>query len=275
MGIKGFYSYVKKYSQIVQPENYRKKRIGIDTYALLYKFQEDTKECLKILETLLEQENKLYLYVDGKPPVEKQGELSERREKREHAHVEAIALRSFLEDTEKRQSLSKETIEYLEMKIKSLEKRSWYITRDHLHNFLDDCKKINIEIHMCSSEADFELIAAAKKNELDIVISNDMDLFVGGVPYLWILGKTPHDPLFMGFEHTVISEACGIHTKAWADVAILAGYEKAKNLKRCSIEQAVIWIRYYGCLENLFERQKELLGEASLAEYQAARKWLQ
>lgn len=277
MGIKGLYSYLKSYSRVVDIQACRKKRIGLDAYALLYQFQDDLAACMNVLTTLMGQENILTMYVDGRPPPEKQDELQHRKEKRDHAALEAHALQAFLDIPANRASLTLENIEHLEMKIKTLGKSSWRVTREYLNEFIDACKGQGIAVHMCTSEADFDLIRAARadQNKVDIVISNDMDLFVGGVPCLWVLGKTRADPLFREFDFQAITTACGIHPKAWADVGLLAGYEKAKKLKRCSVEQAVTWIRYYGCLENLLERQKELLGEATLADFQAARKWLQ
>lgn len=275
MGIKGLYSYLKNFSETVHLENHKNKRIGIDAYAFMYKYQDNLIALENVIDAFMKNGNKLYVYVDGRPPIEKQEELLDRKEKRNHAALEAHALRSFLSISENRSSLTPENIDHLEMKIKALEKTSWRVTKDSLQGFLNICSERGLSIHRCASEADFDLITAARQHELDIVISNDMDLFVGGVPYLWILGKTPQEPLFRQFRFRTICEACGIHPKAWADVALLAGYEKTKALKRCSVEQAVTWIRYYGCLENLFERQKELLGEATLADFQAARKWLQ
>lgn len=274
MGIKGLYSYVKRYSHIVRLESIGPCRIGVDAYAVLYRFPNDLSGCTQFLDGLLSRGHQITMYMEGAPPQEKWGELLERREQKHHASLKAEALKLFL-DKEQSLELSEKDKDYLRKQIHVLERESWRIDRTCLEAFRQICDSRNIPIRNCASEADFDLIQAARKGEIDRVISNDMDLFVGGVPCLWMLGKTPQDPLLREFRFQDITQECGIHPRAWADVAILAGYEKAKKLKRCGVEQAITWIRYYGCLENLLVRQKELLGEATLADFQAARKWLQ
>jgi 5'-3' exonuclease len=100
-----------------------------------------------------------------------------------------------------------------------------------------------------------------------------MDLFVGGVERLWMLGKTSADPLLMEFRRGDISRQVGIDPGRWMDVAILAGYEKVPQLKRTSAQQAIGWIRYYGGLEALLARRIELLQGASREEFLDARKF--
>lgn len=275
MGIKGLYTYLKPYSHVVCLDNYGPQRIGIDAYAVLYKFREDQVAMTHCLHTLLSRSHTLTVYVDGVPPQEKMAEIAGRREQRTTALLEAEALRDFLQKKERVAELDTAAVRHLERQIRVLETESWRVDRAHLQTFVDLCRSLHIHVQQCASEADFDLIQAAHRQQIDIVISNDMDLFVGGVPRLWILGKAAKDPLFREFIFAEISQECGIGAKAWSDIAILAGYEKTRGLKRCDVHQAVIWVRHYGCLENLLARQKDLMGAATLADFQAARKWLQ
>ena len=126
-------------------------------------------------------------------------------------------------------------------------------------------------MRFCKGESDSELVKASLQNEFDIIVANDMDLFVSGVERLWVLGKTAQDPLFQEFRRTLISQKLGIHPNAWIDVALLTGYEKCISLKRCSPSQAITYMKYYGSLENFFQKRPDLLKENTLEEYQRAR----
>jgi len=126
----------------------------------------------------------------------------------------------------------------------------------------------------CRGEADTDLIQGSLSKKLECVIANDMDLFVGGVERLWILGKTQADPLLQEFRRSYISYEVGLNEKAWTDVAILAGYEKCPQLRRCSAHQAIIWLRYYGSMEALFSRRHDLLQGVSIKEFQDSRQHL-
>ena len=270
MGIKGLYSCLKPFSIPVIVRNEKPQKIGLDAYAFLYKYREDIDTCIGLFDSLQKMGHTLFMYVDGTPPKEKLGELQQRKSYKEQAYQQAKALRSFLNDATSFE-LTEESRLLIEKQIKSCEYESWRIRSSLRTDFLERVKTLDIHIIQCDGEADIDLIEASKRENIDIVIANDMDLFVGGVERLWILGKVSNDPLFIEFHRSSITKELGVHPKSWVDVAILSGYEKCPTLKRCSANQAIIWIRHYGCVENLFQRKPELLQGTSLLEFQKAR----
>lgn len=271
MGIKGLFSCLKSYAVPIDFEKERACHLGIDAYPFLYRFKDDIESCMKLFETMKSRGYTLQIYLDGTPPKEKYEELHHRKQQRESAYQQARALRLFLEDEERSRELNDDARRVLEKQIQAFELESWTIKKEFREKFLQGCIEKSIPIHYCSGESDNDLVKASLHDEVDVVIANDMDLFVGGVERLWILGKGPQDPVFLEFTRSRISHDLGIHPKAWSDVAILAGFEKCSSLKRCSAQQAICWIRYYGCLENLFARRVELLRGATLEEFQKAR----
>ena len=274
MGIKGLYSCIKPYSTPIEYRLETPVRIGLDAYPFLYKFKHDLDSCIKLFLHLCEAGHICTLYVDGVPPKEKMEELAHRRQQKEQAYKQAEALRVFLNDTEKSGSLDVEARTILEKQITAYEVESYSIKREVRELFLKRVKEETpIPILLCEGESDNALVKASLKKEVDVVIANDMDLFVGGVERLWCLGKTNTDPLFLEFRRSSISKQVGIHPKAWPDVAILAGYEKTPQLRRTSVQQAISWIRYYGCLENLFIRRGDLLQSNSMDEFLEARRF--
>ncbi len=273
MGIKGLYSCLKPFSHRVEYTNVPPLRLGLDAYPFLYKFKYDLDACLKLFQSLQAAGHSLKVFVDGNPPKEKMEELANRRQQKEQAYKQAEALKAFLKDTEKSSALDEKARQLIEKQIQAYEVECYSIKKETRQTFLNKVKDANIPIELCEGEADTSLIHAAVKGEVDVIVANDMDLFVGGVERLWVLGKTNADPLFLEFNRTDITKQFGLHSKSWIDVAILAGYEKTPQLKRTSVQQAITWIRYYGSLENLLSRRSELLQGERLQTFVEARKY--
>jgi 5'-3' exonuclease len=274
MGVKGLYSCLKPYSYPVRFEECSPQRIGLDAYPFLYKYKQDISSCIQLFQSIVAAGHQCQLFVDGNPPKEKLEELASRKQQREEAYRKAKALKEVLENEETASQLDESAKQVLEKQIQLYLVESYSIKKEIREEFLRRIKEeTSITIIMCDGESDNRLIDASLKGEVDIVVANDMDLFVGGVERLWMLGKTQSDPLFLEFRRSVISKKLGIHPTVWTDVALLAGYEKTPQLKRCSVQQAIIWIRYYGCLENLLTRRLELLQGEQVETFVAGRKF--
>jgi 5'-3' exonuclease len=274
MGIKGLYSCLKPHCHPVDFKQVEPCRLALDAYPFLYKFKYDMDGCISLFKQLQEAGHTCHLYVDGNPPKEKLEELAQRRQQREQAYQQAQALKLFLNDTEKSSSLDEQARKLIEKQIAAYEVESYSIKKETREVFLKRVKEeTSIPVILCEGESDIALIQAALKGEVDAVIANDMDLFVGGVERLWILGKTNADPLFQEFQRSILTKTFGLYSKSWTDVAILAGYEKTPQLKRTSVQQAITWIRYYGSLESLLTRRPELLQQNTLQEFLEARRF--
>ncbi len=273
MGIKGLFTCLKSYAIPALYSQEVPSRLAVDAYPFLYKYREDISSCMSLFEAIRSVGHSISIFVDGTPPKEKLEELAHRRSQKEVAYQQAKALKLFLGDKEKSAQLNEEAKQILEKQISAYEIESWSIRKDVRERFISQCQEKQFPLHLCKGESDVELINASMKGECDIVIANDMDLFVGGVERLWVLGKTAQDPLFLEFRRSLISEKVGIQPSSWIDVALLTGYEKCPSLKRCSASQAITYMRYYGSLERFFERRPEFLRNAKLEEYQKARSY--
>lgn len=273
MGIKGMYSCLKPFSNRIDYSLMPPLKLALDAYPFLYKFKYDLEGCMKLFQNLQEAGHSLKIFVDGNPPKEKMEELASRRQQKEQAYKQAEALKAFLQDTEKSNALDEQARKLIEKQIQAYEVESYSIKKETREKFLAKVKEVNIPIELCEGEADNALISSALKGEVDVVVANDMDLFVGGVERLWVLGKTNTDPLFLEFNRKEITKQFGLQSRSWVDIAILAGYEKTPQLKRTSVQQAITWIRYYGSLENLLSRRSELLQGERLETYVEARKF--
>ena len=273
MGIKGLYSCLKPYALPVSLEQEKPLVIGLDAYPFLYKYREDIDSCIAVLNQFQAAGHTLILYLDGVPPKEKEAELLSRKIQKEAAYKQAKALKTFLKD-DKSKELTEDARKIIAKQIASYEYESWFLRKEIRELFATRVSEQGIEVIQCRGEADTDLIQGSLSKKLECVIANDMDLFVGGVERLWILGKTQADPLLQEFRRSYISYEVGLNEKAWTDVAILAGYEKCPQLRRCSAHQAIIWLRYYGSMEALFSRRHDLLQGVSIKEFQDSRQYL-
>jgi hypothetical protein len=273
MGIKGLYSCLKPYALPVSLEQEKPLVIGLDAYPFLYKYREDIDSCIAVLNQFQAAGHTLILYLDGVPPKEKEAELLSRKIQKEAAYKQAKALKTFLKD-DKSKELTEDARKVIAKQIASYEYESWFLRKEIRELFATRVSEQGIEVIQCKGESDTDLIQGSLSKKLECVIANDMDLFVGGVERLWILGKTQADPLLQEFRRSYISYEVGLSEKAWTDVAILAGYEKCPQLRRCSAHQAIIWLRYYGSMEALFSRRHDLLQGVSIKEFQDSRQHL-
>ena len=271
MGVKGLYSCLKHFSIPVCFQQEIPSKLGVDAYPFLYKFRENIGACIRLFEELRAVGHSLSIFLDGTPPKEKMEELANRRQQKEVAYQQAKVLKQFLQDEGKASQLPLEAKQVLEKQIAAYEVESWSIRKEIRERFVQECQEKNFPLYHCVGESDEELIRRSVQGEFDIIVANDMDLFVGGVERLWVLGKTQQDPLFLEFRRSLISQKVGINPNAWIDVALLTGYEKAPVLKRCSAQQAITYMKYYGNLERLFEKRHEILKEATIEQYQKAR----
>jgi len=273
MGIKGLYSCLKPYALPVSLEQEKPLVIGLDAYPFLYKYREDIDSCIAVLNQFQAAGHTLILYLDGVPPKEKEAELLSRKIQKETAYKQAKALKTFLKD-DKSKELTEDARKVIAKQIASYEYESWFLRKEIRELFATRVSEQGIKVIQCKGESDTDLIQGSLSKKLECVIANDMDLFVGGVERLWILGKTQADPLLQEFRRSYISYEVGLSEKAWTDVAILAGYEKCPQLRRCSAHQAIIWLRYYGSMEALFSRRHDLLQGLSIKEFQDSRQYL-
>jgi hypothetical protein len=273
MGIKGLYSCLKPYALPVSLEQEKPLIIGLDAYPFLYKYREDIDSCIAVLNQFQAAGHTLILYLDGVPPKEKEAELLSRKIQKETAYKQAKALKTFLKD-DKSKELTEDARKVIAKQIASYEYESWFLRKEIRELFATRVSEQGIKVIQCKGESDTDLIQGSLSKKLECVIANDMDLFVGGVERLWILGKTQADPLLQEFRRSYISYEVGLSEKAWTDVAILAGYEKCPQLRRCSAHQAIIWLRYYGSMEALFSRRHDLLQGVSIKEFQDSRQYL-
>lgn len=272
MGVRGLYSSLKAYAIPIKPEEELSLRIGIDSYALLYKYKEQFDDLFAFVRLLQAGKHSILFVLDGVPPPEKQEELALRKAQRKEAAQQAKALREFLQDSSA-QELASEAKELIQKKIQQYDNESWAVYKELRDNFVWNAKERGYPVHLSKGEADEDLVQMSRHGEIDVVLANDMDYFVYGVERLWIVNKEFSEP--REFRHSDISRAMSIQPSAWKDIAILAGYEKTPQLRRVPISSAISLLRFYGSFERLFWKRSDLLGGEPMEEFLTARRFFE
>jgi 5'-3' exonuclease len=270
MGIRGLYSSLKHLTIPIHPSEEFPLRIGIDTYALFYRFKENFSELFRFVDELCCQKHTPIFVLDGVPPPEKQQELAARKQQRKEAAQQADSLRKFLEES-KDQDISDASRKVIELKIKQFENECWTVYRELRESFVREAMKKGFDVRLSKGEADEDLLQMALSSEIEVVLANDMDYFVGGVERLWIFTKDL--PAVREFQRSYISKTLGIQPTAWKDIALLAGYEKAPGLRKLPASHAISLLHVYGSLEHLYEKRRDLFQGTPLEEFQQARKY--
>ena len=249
MGVKGLYSYLRPYRHPLDISTVSKGTIGIDALSILYKFRGNTDMILKFLEPFLSLGCTLLFVFDGKAPETKKEEVDTRKAKRNSARDEALTLKTYLETTPQ---LTDNDRRVLERKIHSLEMgEGWYITRCARHAFQDVLRRNNIPFVKAIGEADDVLMSLWSDNKLISIISSDMDFLVAGVERLWI-------PTVSGCEEILLSTVIAkeeLTMSSFRDAAILCGVSTGYVFSNMYPQKAFTFMRHYGSLEKLMERQ--------------------
>lgn len=251
MGVKGLYSYLRKYRRTVLYEAIIKAtplRIGIDAMSMLYKYKSNYSEMYPLLKELKSAGHRLIFVFDGKPPVEKEAEVKERRDLRTSASSQAETLKEHLSNPQ----LQPQERALLEYSLARLEFQGWHMTREIRHAFQQALWDMGIPYVKAVAEADDVLTELVGAGKLDVIISTDMDFLLSGVPRLWIPFRTSND----GVEELLmenILEGESMSQDMLRDAGILCGVEGLKDRVSIQSSLAFSWIRYYKSIEGLLQ----------------------
>lgn len=251
MGVKGLYTYVKKYRKDTLYESVPSQpplRIGFDAMSMLYKYKTNYPEMYPMLRQLKAAGHRLLFVFDGKPPAQKEAEVKERRDVRNSAASHAESLRTTLSDP----TLHGQERAVLEYSLARLEFQGWHVTREIRHTFQAVLATMEIPYVKAIVEADNALSELVGAGKLDVIVSSDMDFLLSGVPRLWIPFRTSND----GFEEVLLSRVLEGETmtlEMLRDAGILCGVEGLRGKVSIQSVLAFSWIRYYKSIEGLLQ----------------------
>jgi 5'-3' exonuclease len=255
MGVKGLYTYVKKYRTECPYESIpstQPLRIGFDAMSMLYKYKEKYAEIYRIVQAMHAAGHTLLFVFDGKSPPEKEEEVKDRRQVREEAVEQASKLQAHLEEND----LEDSERHIIESSIARLKTQAWHMTREIRQAFQATLTSLGIHYIKATQEADDTLLSLSAAGKLDVIVSTDMDYLLSGIPRLWI----PYRKAVDGVEEVIMSKLlAGLQmTPAMLlDAGILCGVEPL--YKRLSIQTHIAfrWIKYYKSIEAVLDDNQD------------------
>ncbi len=205
------------------------KSISVDTSIYLYKFKADGalidnfyKMCC-----LFKQHNITPIFVfDGKPPPEKNKTLSIRKEKKEKAESEYNQFKAKLEKNPTRRERRQIII-----KMNQLKRKFIRIKNKEIRKVKELFKSYGISYVEAPEEADKLCVKLVLENEAFACLSEDMDMFAYGCPYvLRYLNLITGNVVLYNLAN--ILTQLSLSMKEFRSICILAGTDYFKNSNR-------------------------------------------
>jgi len=225
MGIRGLSGYLKwkvpgARSSLSWP-SWAASAWAIDVSCILYRARAASLEPITVVASLLyrmRQSNITPIFVfDGKPPASKAEVLEQRRDQRDQAQKEIVALESL--DISGMSQMDKAMTE---KKIADLTARNPTVTgsdKDLIKQLLYGAGVLFVS---ASGEADDLLGLLARSGIVKAVVSTDMDMLARGVPIL-IVPETPDTSVLTEINTSTILSTLGLTYPQFVDACILMG----------------------------------------------------
>jgi hypothetical protein len=188
MGVRGLYTYCKKYGKIITHEQLCRMtpsfKIGIDISHYVFKWQGDTQKLTRYLQSFQNSSHKPLCVFDGKHEKAKLPEAERRNNRRAWEIQEAERLETLLEKN--REDLTQEQIDSFTRMIQKHRKHGWQLTQEVRHNVKRALYAEYIPLVKSEREADTLLASLAYYEKFDWIISGDLDLLALGVTNLLV-----------------------------------------------------------------------------------------
>lgn len=264
MGVRGLFRLLQDIRRSAKLQPQEGLRIGVDAFCLLYLFKTNQDEFTKYIDTLLSLNYSLTMIMDKKAQKEKSAVVEQRKEVRAENRAEAKELESII-DSEAFDTLDPDVKDILTNTLLHKQKGAWQLTTEHTQWFYDMLSSKGIPLIYAKEEADAELA----RGDFDCVISSDSDMIVLGCPCLLVPKKGKHGIEHDLYRYTDVKKALGFDGERLYELAFLAGCDvQPKSI--VDIDTASSWLRFYGSLETIALKKKEIT-EEHIAQYKHLR----
>jgi hypothetical protein len=259
MGVRGLLSFLRGHSEIktfAELLQQPKQRIGFDISYYLYKWQGDSTRILTFLNKIKQSGHSIILVFDGRAEDGKQEESKRRKVVRSEELRTAQCIQLILDKQEI--ELTNDQREHLKHVANEHEKRGWQLTREIRHKIKEEFYRNKFPLLKAVGEADTLLTSLAIRNDIDIVISGDMDLLVLGSPLQYV----PFDDgyKFYAFDRREILQKIGINDAQFRIFCAMCSTESAtSSLTIPDIRKAYHGIRICKTLDSLKSRHNDWL----------------
>lgn len=255
MGIKSLNKLLQKYASnaCVQKNlsDYSGKIIAIDTSLFLYKFISMAKNGLpyefllaQIIDFLRNGIIPVYVF-DGKPPVEKNATLLERRERKQQLQERKLEL-----ETQIAISTDDKEIRNLKKELEKTCRFMIYITPEIIRETQLLFDAVGIPYLHCDGEAEVICSRMIKAGIAFGCLSEDMDVLANG-GRIMLRNYAVYQNTVMEYNLDVVLEKLELSYSEFVDLCILCGCDYTGTIKNVGVERAYRFIKKHRKIETV------------------------
>lgn len=235
MGIKGLFSFLKRWEQPVEiKEAIKNKSVGLDIFWFIHRSKGSMTAFQTSLAVFLQYAKTVHAVFDGRETTpERREELEERRDKRRRT----LAIMEEIMDISDTiiPIMDSSDQKYVERYLEQLKRQIWKPSR----GYMDQIKSWLIDqgamIHEPIGEADRALIDLERNQTIDLIVTNDSDLIALGAETVMRI-RMPEK----GIMYEKIRQQMGCTIQQWDDFMYLC-----RHMKEPDIILAYSMIRVY------------------------------
>lgn len=236
MGIKHLNKFLKNETnnsiQLTDLRHLANKKIAIDISIYLYKFAADNSlvENMYSLLSVFQHYHIIPIFIfDGKPPPEKKELLEKRRKNKKEAEFEYNKLKEQLSDPNN--NLDEYDKQEIISNMDLLKKQFIYIKKEDIQKIKNMIRCFGATYYDSPCEADQLCAYLAIKNKVWAVLSEDMDMFIYGVPRILRYFSLLHHTVVLYDLQSILNEL-GISQKELRQICVLSGTDYNNNLNK-------------------------------------------
>ena len=259
MGINGLNTFLKeKVPECIEEvnlSNFTGQKVAIDTSIYFYKFLYKND---RYIEGFFQQiyrlmtNNILPIYIfDGIPPPEKKEIIEQRKEKK-------IQLNKSIEELEDKLSSDsnynlENLTEHSEDKelLAKMKKKNIYVKKAYYDKLKEFLNNIGIPYIQCNEEADLLCNTLVLKGKADLIMSDDMDILVGGAKNI-LRNFNINNNKILYYNLEKIQESLGLTSEQWVNLCVLSGCDYCPRIQGVGVKNAYKFIQKH-TIEEVFK----------------------
>ena len=258
MGINGLNNFLKEnvpeINKKINLSSLKKQKIAIDTSIYLYKYKYNNNFIEGFLKQLyrLKLNNIIPIYIfDGKPPIEKCNIIKNRKKKK-------IVILKNIKKLEEELNLCSSLFEKIKIneKIEMQKKKIINITDNDIVILKTLLDKLGIPYLQSKTEADFLCNTLFKNKIIDMVLSEDNDILVGGTKKLLKNFNYYSNKIIM-YDLDIILKKLQINNEQWIHLCILMGCDYCLKIHNLDSNNCLKLIKTYN-INNIFINKLKL-----------------
>jgi 5'-3' exonuclease len=250
MGVRGLYTFLKKYAPIVSFQELStipNRKYGLDISQIIFKYKGDHTRIFEYIQMFENANQKILCVFDGKSEEYKQDEMERRNKMREEKAKDAQKIKDLLEKFSG--DLSYQEKKVLEEKYKMYAQSGWQLTQDLRHGIKRLLYEKYIPLIKSTVEADSLLAQLSQKKYLDYVISGDMDLLALGASCLCIPYST--DDRFYVVHRTQLLSFLQLDDNSFRQLCAVCSTDVKKSGQPPSFQEALPYFQKYKNIETI------------------------